>query len=150
MRSLAGAVREMEAGLGAGQAPPRAPGEQVAETTTQASNDVVSDVESGTCTPAIERRPDASTQGATADAEPTASAPPAELRYKVQFTADQAYVDLLEEARNLLQHQLPTRDLVEVQRRRSSYWCASSARESMRPPSVRDRKLGSLPTGLQQ
>jgi 5-methylcytosine-specific restriction endonuclease McrA len=41
----------------------------------------------------------------------------AELRYKVQFTADQAYVDLLEEARNLLQHQLPTRDLVEVQRR---------------------------------
>jgi 5-methylcytosine-specific restriction endonuclease McrA len=52
------------------------------------------------------------------EAEPTASIPAtAELRYKVQFTADQAYVDLLEEARNLLQHELPTRDLVDVQRR---------------------------------
>jgi len=43
--------------------------------------------------------------------------PLAELRYKVQFTADQGYVDLLEEARNLLQDELPARDWVEVQRR---------------------------------
>lgn len=38
-------------------------------------------------------------------------------RYRVQFTADPSYVELLEEARNLLQHELPTRDLLEVQRR---------------------------------
>ena len=35
----------------------------------------------------------------------------------MQFTADQAYVNLLEEARDLLQHSIPDRDLVEVQRR---------------------------------
>ncbi len=52
------------------------------------------------------------------ESQPTASVPSAaELRYKVQFTVDQAYVELLQEARNLLQHELPSRDLVEVQRR---------------------------------
>jgi 5-methylcytosine-specific restriction endonuclease McrA len=61
---------------------------------------------------------DACPRSASGDSQPTPSVPPlAELRYKVQFTADQAYVDLLEEAHILLQHQLPTRDLVEVQRR---------------------------------
>jgi hypothetical protein len=59
-----------------------------------------------------------STPAPAGESEHTASVPAtAELRYKVQFTADQAYVDLLEEARNLLQHELPARDLVEVQRR---------------------------------
>src|SRR5688572_850627 len=38
------------------------------------------------------------------------------LHYRVQFTADQAYVDLLEKARALLWHQLPNGDLVELQR----------------------------------
>jgi hypothetical protein len=38
------------------------------------------------------------------------------LQYRVQFTADQAYVDLLEQARALLWHQLPNGDLVELQR----------------------------------
>jgi 5-methylcytosine-specific restriction endonuclease McrA len=48
---------------------------------------------------------------------PRPSRPCPRPRYRVQFTADQAYVDVLEEARNLLQHELPSRDLVEVQRR---------------------------------
>jgi 5-methylcytosine-specific restriction endonuclease McrA len=39
-----------------------------------------------------------------------------QLRFKVQFTADQAYVDLLERAKALLWHQLPSGDLVELQR----------------------------------
>ena len=39
-----------------------------------------------------------------------------QLHYRVQFTADQAYVDLLEQARSLLWHQLPSGDLVELQR----------------------------------
>jgi hypothetical protein len=54
---------------------------------------------------------------------PQATAPAAEppltpaLHYKVQFTADQEYMSLLEEARDLLAHINPTRDFVEVQRR---------------------------------
>jgi len=101
VRSLAGEVRELQAGLGAGQAPPRAPEEAAAAATGwQAASAAQRDGDNGARMPA------------------TASGPPvAELRYKVQFTADQAYVDLLEEARNLLQHQLPARDLLEVQRR---------------------------------
>jgi hypothetical protein len=51
------------------------------------------------------------------EAEPcSAPARLATLRYKVQFTADQAYVDLLERARDLLEHQVPDRDLASVQR----------------------------------
>jgi hypothetical protein len=37
------------------------------------------------------------------------------MRYKVQFTADQAYVDLLDQVRDLLQHQIPNRDLAKIQ-----------------------------------
>jgi hypothetical protein len=37
-------------------------------------------------------------------------------RYKVQFTADQSYVDLLERARDLLQHEVFDRDLARVHR----------------------------------
>jgi hypothetical protein len=44
-------------------------------------------------------------------------APPAPaLRCRVQFTADQVYVDLLERARDLLWHQLPHGDLAALQR----------------------------------
>jgi 5-methylcytosine-specific restriction endonuclease McrA len=54
---------------------------------------------------------------------PQAAAPAVEppltpaMHYKVQFTADQEYMSLLEEARDLLAHVNPTRDFVEVQRR---------------------------------
>ena len=37
------------------------------------------------------------------------------LRYRVQFTADQRFVDLLAEARDLLWHRLPDGDLASVQ-----------------------------------
>src|SRR6185503_13313443 len=36
------------------------------------------------------------------------------LRYRVQFTASQEYVDRLEEARDLLQHQVPDRDVART------------------------------------
>jgi 5-methylcytosine-specific restriction endonuclease McrA len=122
VRSLAGAVREMEAGLAAGQAPPRASDEAAAdgairdEVVPEASDETAAD---GTIRDAVTvAGHDANTPVPSGVSEPAASVPPpAELRYKVQFTADQAYVDLLEEARNLLQHELPARDLVEVQRR---------------------------------
>lgn len=39
------------------------------------------------------------------------------MHYEVQFTADQEYMSLLEEARDLLAHVNPTRDFVEIQRR---------------------------------
>ena len=45
-----------------------------------------------------------------------AAKPLISLRYRVQFTADQAYVDLLEQARDWLQHDIPSRDLGRVQR----------------------------------
>ena len=40
----------------------------------------------------------------------------ASVRYRVQFTADQAYVDLLEQARALLWHRLPSGDLAQLHR----------------------------------
>jgi hypothetical protein len=40
----------------------------------------------------------------------------ASVRYRVQFTADQAYVDLLEQARALLWHRFPNGDLAQLQR----------------------------------
>jgi 5-methylcytosine-specific restriction endonuclease McrA len=90
-RALAGPVRQLQAGVGAGQAPPSPVG-------VAATPMAVTDEMWPATLPAVPERAD-------------------EMRYKVQFTADQAYVDLLEEARDLLQHELPDRDLVEVQRR---------------------------------
>jgi len=82
----------------------------------EAPNGSTPEVETGVRTPPIEVQRGPSGSAPAARAQPAASGV-AELRYQVQFTADQAYVDLLEEARNLLQHDLPTRDLLEVQRR---------------------------------
>ena len=42
------------------------------------------------------------------------STPVASLRYRIEFTASQEYVDRLEEARNLLQHQIPNRDVARI------------------------------------
>jgi 5-methylcytosine-specific restriction endonuclease McrA len=123
VRALAGEVRQVEAGLGAGQAPPRVAKEEAAAAAGgQSSNDAVHDGDTGVRTPAIDEkrnvRHDPGAPVPSSEPQLTASAPPvAELRYKIQFTADQAYVDLLQEARNLLQHELPTRDIVAVQRR---------------------------------
>jgi hypothetical protein len=119
VQGLAGQVRQLKAGLGAEQAPPRASDEEVAAAMSrQASKGASQDSETGVRTPAIDEKRQANTPVPSSEPQPTASAPHvAELRYKVQFTADQAYVELLEEARNLLQHELPTRDIVAVQRR---------------------------------
>jgi 5-methylcytosine-specific restriction endonuclease McrA len=74
--------------------------------------------DTGARTPALDVRPGSHKSVAADESARTPSEPSVpELRYRVQFTADQAYVDLLEEARNLLQHELPGRELAEVQRR---------------------------------
>ncbi len=52
------------------------------------------------------------------DTTPNRVPPPsngASLRFKVQFTADERYVELLERARALLWHQLPNGDLADIQ-----------------------------------
>ena len=97
VQGLAGAVRDLPAGLGAGQAPPRA--------------------SEGPIVPATAFGEEQESQRHETGHQKRNPAPVGEPRYKVQFTADQAYVDLLEEARNLLQHELPSRDLAAVQRR---------------------------------
>jgi hypothetical protein len=48
------------------------------------------------------------------DTEPAPPAPLEPQRYKVQFTATQEYVDLLEQARGLLAHAVPSRSIEEV------------------------------------
>jgi hypothetical protein len=42
------------------------------------------------------------------------SEPVVPLRYRIEFTIGQSYVDQLEEARNLLQHQVPNRDIARI------------------------------------
>ena len=95
VRALAGPVRARSAGIGEGEAPPMATPESCVDVTEQAK---------------------AAEQLAPRRAAKSAVASNG-ARYRVQFTADRAYLDLLEEAGQLLQHTVPDRDLVEVQRR---------------------------------
>ena len=92
MAALCGPVRNLPAGNGRGEAPVGA----LAEI----------ELASESLVPPPQETPPA--------AEPPLT--PA-MHYKVQFTADQDYMSLLEEARDLLAHVNPTRDFVEVQRR---------------------------------
>jgi 5-methylcytosine-specific restriction endonuclease McrA len=64
----------------------------------------------------LELADESSVASPTNPSEPERHLSPA-LHYKVQFTADQEYMSLLEEARNLLAHVNPSRDFVEVQRK---------------------------------
>jgi hypothetical protein len=122
--SLRGPVRELVPGLGAGEAPPatfedgfhvepRDAGEP-AELSSSSAAAVGADscegardaVASGSSAPATPARVDASL--------PRASGALGALRYRVEFTASERYVKLLEEARDLLQHQVPDRDVARV------------------------------------
>jgi hypothetical protein len=98
--SLAGPVRKLASGVNQGEAPP------------------VPDDGTRTDGPSNNGRPEsqgesapARTRAMPADATPKPLASP---RYRVEFTASQRYVELLEEARNLLQHQIPNRDVARV------------------------------------
>lgn len=88
-------------GLQDGQAPPSAPPESCVDPTKLA--------QAAAERPAARRNLPATRDGGA----PASSG----ARYRTQFTTDRAYLDLLEEARQLLQHVVPNRDLVEVQRR---------------------------------
>jgi hypothetical protein len=101
MMALGGTVRALVPGVGRGEAPPVSPDEETQDEETEV--DFVDASEPGPPTPA------------RVDATPAlASQALAPLCYSVQFTASQRYVELLEEARNLLQHQVPDRDVARV------------------------------------
>jgi len=91
MAALCGPVRNLPQGNGRGEAPLGA----LAELELADAASVLS-------------------QASLPDVEPV---PAPAMHYKVQFTADQEYMSLLEEARDLLAHVNPSRDFVEVQRR---------------------------------
>jgi hypothetical protein len=100
MASLRGAVRELPAGVGRGQAPPA-----VFEETERIERPSSAGDGGFSESPAPARIDD----DATTHAKPLVP-----FRYRVEFTASQNYVDLLEEARNLLQHQVPDRDIARI------------------------------------
>jgi hypothetical protein len=102
--SLRGPVRELAPGTARGQAPAAVFDERERSELAEPSehdHDCVA-LES----PAPERVDDR--------ALPSASKPLVPLRYHVEFTASQEYVERLEEARNLLQHQVPDRDVARI------------------------------------
>jgi 5-methylcytosine-specific restriction endonuclease McrA len=131
--SLRGAVRELPPGVTAGDAPPvvldesndaEAPkhgkghdGDEGGAASTEASPDDVSDAGNGVevevrANDAVGERVPAP---ARMDGAPAVGSKPlAPQRYRVEFTASARYVELLEEARNLLQHQVPDRDVARV------------------------------------
>lgn len=130
--SLRGAVRELEPGVVAGGAPPvvleesndaepwpnreQEHGDDAGSGTAEVSSSDVTDVEEraevdgctndtgAECLPAPARM----------SAWPVGSKPLISQRYRVEFTASARYVELLEEARNLLQHRVPDRDVARV------------------------------------
>jgi hypothetical protein len=91
MAALCGPVRTLPAGNGRGEAPVGALAER-----------------------ALAHESSLPSSSSLPEAKP---APAPAMHYKVQFTADEKYMSLLEEARDLLAHVNPTRDFVEVHRR---------------------------------
>jgi len=132
--SLRGAVRELAPGVTAGDAPPVViddsedaestpdegkrhcdEGEDGASTGASPSDESVADeradIRRGANDPATGREP----APARVNAAPSVGSKPlASQRYRVEFTASARYVELLEEARDLLQHRVPDRDVARV------------------------------------
>ena len=94
MAALCGPVRNLPAGNARGEAPVGALAELTASTAARVTDDLLPPI---------------------SEAPPPATFPA--MQFKVQFTADQGFMDLLDEARDLLAHELPTRDFVAVQRK---------------------------------
>lgn len=115
VRAHEGPVRHLTPGNGPQQAPM---GDRAQEHLADAGPETPDAPEHGqSAAPAdgqLETAP-ADGQLETTPSHPTWGPPLVGLRYKIQFTADQTYVDQLEQARDLLAHQLPDRDLARVQ-----------------------------------
>jgi hypothetical protein len=116
--SLRGPVRELVPGAGAGDAPLDVGGGLCDGAGAHAGAGVATEL-SVTERVADEHRESALEQATAlqrmdAHGSSVASRSPVALRYRVEFTASERYVELLEEARNLLQHQVPDRDVARV------------------------------------
>jgi hypothetical protein len=128
VQSREGYVRELEFGDGPVQAP-RAPAEWVAALEAAGSapegtdgseggprQEAAFQAESEAPVPASESGGSGQGSARSVAVLPAViNAPARSVRYKIQFTADEAYVALLERARDLLQHRVPDRDLGKVQ-----------------------------------
>ena len=112
MEATMGGVRRLLPGDGAAHAP-SAPEEW--------RNELLQQIDDEAMLPARDasERCDAATRARSQEVEPLAVPPvttPTATRYKVQFTADQNYIDLVERARALSSHTLPRGDLAELHR----------------------------------
>jgi 5-methylcytosine-specific restriction endonuclease McrA len=106
VRGIAGFERRLPPGVGPGDAPavPAEERDELAALNREADPE-----------PHCEAN-DADAAHLPGEAPPVAPVVTSPLRDRVQVTADQAFVDLLSEARDLLWHQLPHGDLASVQR----------------------------------
>jgi hypothetical protein len=102
--SLRGPVRELARGVGRGEAPPDLGVSEIAPDISADSSE----------TAGMDDQSDHVASAAPVEGPPMDSEPLEVLRYRVEFTASERYVELLEEARNLLQHQVPDRDVARV------------------------------------
>jgi hypothetical protein len=117
--SLRGPVRELRSGVGHGDAPPAVFDDAISGASDGAlavPSGALGESRPGPSEVANDGECEGSCAPARVNAEETAfdSIARVPLRYRVEFTASEAYVELLEEARNLLQHQVPTRDIAKV------------------------------------
>lgn len=112
--ALAGSLRELAPGLGRGQAPPVDFEDGVGATQRESASGGAGDFMGAghDSSVLLAELP------APARIDGSASRLPArdrgEFRYRLEFTASRRYVELLEEARDLLQHQVPNRDVSRV------------------------------------
>jgi hypothetical protein len=107
--SLCGPVRELSSGTARGQVP--APVFDELERGEFAEPSEPDDGCGSLESPAPAR---VGTRASPARVDAPSSKPLVPLRYRVEFTASQEYVERLEEARNLLQHQVPDRDVARI------------------------------------
>jgi 5-methylcytosine-specific restriction endonuclease McrA len=119
--SLRGPVRDLSPGVGPGHAPPAMFDE----------SDAVEHIKAASVTrsaePELDGRPRPARSAELADVEASeagesVSKSRLQLRYRIEFAASQEYVDRLEEARNLLQHQLPSREIAQIHERAMAFF----------------------------
>jgi hypothetical protein len=118
--SLRGPVRPLVPGVRAGEAPQDVRGAWCdvaadrAVTDAHAPEPMDEDAHDGSAPARVDTRGGSAPARAGNQRSCGASEPLGALRYRVEFTVSERYVELLEEARNLLQHQVPDRDVARV------------------------------------
>lgn len=124
VESLRGPVRSLPSGNGPGEAPIAPPAlfpDAAAACSAPASDSLrlphSSTTDSDESAPTSHLPAPARIAESDARSLETSSHSTSPLRYKIQFTADQRYIDLFEQVRNLLQHEIVDRDIAAVHQR---------------------------------